>query len=212
MTCAELSERLDRYHAGVLPREEAEILEQHLLTCESCRSEFRFQRGLRAEVAALPRSLRPAGDLWSGIQARISSRRVRAENLPAPAWWQRRAFLAAAAIILMALASSATAFFMRQRAPTVVAADSGSSFRTTEAAYREAADELAAALERRRASLGAAQIAVIEHNLRIIDEAIRETQAALAEQPGNRKVVDLLWASYEKKIDLLQRAASSGES
>jgi hypothetical protein len=52
----------------------------------------------------------------------------------------------------------------------------------------------------------------VEHNLRIIDEAIRETQAALAEDPRNERVAQLLWASWEKKIDLLKRAAQHAES
>ncbi|MEO8200717.1 MAG: hypothetical protein ABI679_09375 [Gemmatimonadota bacterium] len=210
MTCTELSERLDRYHAGLLPTADAENLEQHLLSCEFCRAEFRFQRGLRAQAEALPRAISPARDLWDGISSRIT--RTRTVSEPRPAWWQRKPLLVAAAIALMALASGTTAAFLTNHDKTVSLESAGvTSFRMTEAAYRVAADELTSELARKRSRLTSAQIAVIEHNLRIIDEAIRETQAALALQPGNHNVADLLWASYEKKIDLLQRAASDVE-
>lgn len=213
MNCMDLFERLDAYHSGGLTRLEAEAWEQHLLSCEACRADFRFQRVLRAETAALPRGIAPPADLWHGIGQRIGAKQgaVLPDRPGARlAWWQRRNSLAAAAIILMAVTSGMTALLIqRGNLPTAIAT---TEFRTTEAAYRHAAEELAGALDSRRQSLGPAAVAVIEHNLRIIDEAIRETQAALAVDPRNQHVAELLWASYEKKIDLLERAAQSVES
>jgi hypothetical protein len=82
----------------------------------------------------------------------------------------------------------------------------------TEAAFQRAAEELTQTLEQRRNELSPTALAVVEQNLRIIDEAIRETQEALAVDPRNERVAELLWASWEKKIDLLKRAAQHAES
>jgi hypothetical protein len=111
-------------------------------------------------------------------------------------------------VLLVALTAAVTALLVRRPAPLP---DSG-GFSVTEAAYERAAEELAETLEYRRKDLSPTALAVIEHNLRIIDEAIRETQAALAADPRNQRVAELLWASWEKKIDLLERAAQHAES
>lgn len=212
MNCMEMFEQLEAYHAGTLARAQAEAVEQHLLTCDSCGADFRFQRTLRTELASLPRGISPPGSVWQGIEGRIGSRRNDAAISPGrPAWWQRKGMLAAAALILMTLSSAITAVVLRQDDP-VALASLGSDFQVTEATYREAAQELAQALELRRNDLSPTALAVIEQNLRIIDEAIRETQAALANDPRNQGVAGLLWATYEKKIDLLQRAAQHVES
>lgn len=205
MTCAELFERLEAYHAGTLPRLDSEAVEQHLLACDDCRADYRFQRSLKAEVAALPREISPPARVWQGIQGQIASGKNRATRT---GWWQRRSLLAAAAVVLMGLTSVVTAMLVRQPAPPA----SGGGFQVTEAAYVRAAEELAQTLELRRRDLSPTALAVVEHNLRIIDEAIRETQAALAEDPRNQRVAELLWASWEKKIDLLERAAQHAES
>jgi hypothetical protein len=214
MNCMELFENLEAYHSGTLSRDQAEAVEQHLLACEDCRADFRFQRTLRTETAALAREITPESDLWTGIQSRLGPPRgalTGRTQLEPPRWWQRKGFLAAAAVILMAMTSALTLLLVRPR-DSVIATDRGGDFRITEAAYQQAAAELAQTLETRRNELSPAALAVIEHNLRIIDEAIREAEAALAEDPRNQDVAGLLWATYEKKIDLLQRAAQHAES
>ena len=205
MNCTEMFELVERYHSGNLPRLESEAVEQHLLACDACRADFRFQRTLKSAVATLPREIRPPNRVWQGIEERMT----RGASRPgAVAWWQRRTTLAAAAVILMALTSAVTALLVR----TPGQPPAGEGYSVTEAAYRQAAEELAETLEFRRNDLSPTSLAVVEQNLRIIDEAIRETQAALAEDPRNERVAELLWASWEKKIDLLKRAAQHAES
>jgi len=205
MNCTEIFELTERYHSGNLPRLESEAVEQHLLSCDACRADFRFQRTLKSGVAELPRDIPPPDGAWRGIQQRIAPARTAAGR---PQWWQRRGALAAAALLLVTLTSAITALLVRQP-DRPAGAD---SFSVTQAAYERAAEELAATLEYRRKDLSPTALAVIEQNLRIIDEAIRETQAALATDPRNQRVAELLWASWEKKIDLLERAAQHAES
>jgi anti-sigma factor RsiW len=206
MNCTEMFELLERYHSGNLPRLESEAVEQHLLACDACRADFRFQRALRAEVAALQREIHPSDRVWLGIQGRIASAGLRSGARSG--WWQRWGTLAAAAVVLVALTSAVTAVLVRQPGPVAP----NRTFSVTEAAYEQAAEELAQTLELRRKDLSPTALAVVEQNLHIIDEAIRETQAALAEDPRNQRVAELLWASWEKKIDLLERAAQHAES
>ena len=208
MTCQDVIERLDAYHLGTLTRPEMEALEQHLLACRECGAEFRFQRSLRTEVAALPRSIAPGRELWSGIEGRIGGKEV---LRTAQGSARRRPWLLAAAAIGLIVASSATTAVLVRRSNPGKAVP-GVSVTLTEAAYRQAADELLNTLESRRAKMSPKTLDVVERNPRIIDEAIRETQTALASDPGNRAVTDLLWASYQKKIDLLQRVASDVQS
>jgi hypothetical protein len=47
----------------------------------------------------------------------------------------------------------------------------------------------------------------LERTLRVIDEAIAEARAALAADPSNRTLLDVLSANYEQKVELLRRAS-----
>lgn len=207
MTCYELFEKLERYHAGLLSQAEAEAVEQHLLGCDACAADFRFQRSLRTRTAGLAENIAPPHELWPGIRDRIRGD-TPAET--APRFWHRPRVLIAAAITLMALSSGLTALLTRS-GTLQPRADSG-DFQATEVGYRQAADELERTLQAHRKQLGEPAFKVIEQNLQIIDQAISESQTALASDPRNTRVAELLWASYEKKIDLLQRAAESVES
>jgi hypothetical protein len=207
MTCFELFEKLEPYHAGTLTRAESESVEQHLLGCDACAADFRFQRSLRTSTASLPENIAPPHELWPGIRDRI---RGEAPAECGPRFWQRPRLLIAAAIALMALSSGLTALMTRS-GNLQPRAGSG-DFHATEVGYRQAADELERTLQAHRKQLGEPVFKVIEQNIRIIDQAISESQAALASDPRNQRVAELLWASYEKKIDLLQRAAESVES
>jgi len=208
MTCLELFDYLDRYHAGTLSRLEAEAVEQHLLGCAECAADFRFQRSLKGKTAALANEIAPAHELWPGIRDQI--RGISTTVATARPAWLRTPWLIAATIVLMGLSSGVTALLTRTGN---LQPDGGSrDFQSTEVGYRQAADELLRTLQAHRKELGESAFRVIEQNLHIIDQAIQETQAALASDPRNQQVTELLWASYEKKIDLLQRAAHSVES
>lgn len=200
MNCPDAVERLDAYLARTLSAEDSAGLEQHLLACEACRGEFRFLRTLRSEASGLPSGFPPERDLWSGIAARLREHPAR----PAPVW-HRTWFLAAAAVVLVTLSSVVTAA-MLARGPAVPAG-AGSEISLTETAYRRAADDLWQVVQSRRDKLAPGTLEVIRHNLQIIDTAIEETEAALAKDPGNLVVANLLWATYERKLDFLRRAA-----
>ena len=51
-----------------------------------------------------------------------------------------------------------------------------------------------------------ATVRTVERALTVIDSAIAEARAALAADPANAALIDILSAHYERKVDLLQRA------
>lgn len=165
---------------------------------------------LRPLIEQLPRSIEPAHDLWPAIAARIEAQHSRPLRRSEPARPSRRrwaAALAAAAVIVVAAASSlATAWLLRDdRPPAAASAPAVGGQR--EAAYLRATAALAQELAVRRDELAPETIAVLDRNLAIIDRAIAESRAALAADPANGDLAELLWASYQRKVSFLEQAA-----
>ena len=48
--------------------------------------------------------------------------------------------------------------------------------------------------------------------MRVIDAAILEARQALAQDPSNRELMEILSTTYTQKIDLLERSAEMGRS
>lgn len=214
MTCREADTRIDAFLDGTLEPEERDALETHLRECDRCRRESAGLRALLDDAAILPRSREPGRDLWPEIRAEIRRRRaVALEPRRTHGPWVRRALLAAAAVALIVLSSTIT-WLLREPAegpaPHLGPAPNAAfpaDVRAWETQVVEATRELASALERNRESLAPETVTLLEENLRIIDDAIRESRAALAEDPGNAALGQMLWATYKQKLDLLQQAA-----
>ncbi len=216
MSHQEIKTRLDDYVDGLLLGEEQDEVEQHLAGCEDCREAVRFLRSLLVDAAALPRSIAPARDLWPDIADKIGEKRVvspdfERSNRRSP--WFGRGLLAAAAVVLIALSSAITTLLVRERS-LVTGQDSDrlrvpavlAEVQAFETEYSRAVEELSAVLHERREQLSPETVSVIEENLRIIDEAIRASRAALKADPGNQRSVHTILAMYKKKINLLERA------
>lgn len=73
--------------------------------------------------------------------------------------------------------------------------------------YDREITRLRAVLRQRRAQLDPETVKVIETSLRVIDEAIAQSRAALATDPASAFLRDRLDNSLEKKVDLLRTAA-----
>jgi hypothetical protein len=84
------------------------------------------------------------------------------------------------------------------------------SFRRAEGEYLRTIDELRSTLQVQRAVLKPETVATVEHSLSVVDLAIEEARQALLNDPSNQTLLDLLTASYERKLDLLRRAADLG--
>jgi hypothetical protein len=81
------------------------------------------------------------------------------------------------------------------------------SFAVAEGKYVITIEELKSAFHAQRSSLNPETVRTVEHSLAVIDSAIAEARDALLADPGNRTLVDLLSASYQRKLDLLRRTS-----
>jgi len=82
------------------------------------------------------------------------------------------------------------------------------AFRPAEREYQRAAGDLERLLREQRGRMAPATAAIVERNLRIIDQAIAESRAALLKDPNNRELAQSLYAVYDSKIETLQRAVT----
>ena len=236
MTHERTLELLDDFVGGELdPREEREV-RRHLMQCESCRAEEQALRALLDEAAALPDEIVPERDLWTDIAPRLQSRGSLDESAdtltevrvigPRPArplpWWM----LAAASIGLVVTTSFATLQLSgRGAGETVPAIESQqaqrpqgaaprntitalAAFRPAEAEYEKAISDLEIVLRTQRGRLAPQTAATLEANLRIIDQAIQESRAALAADPNSADLTHMLSDAYDTKLDVLRQAVS----
>ena len=210
--------RLNDYLDGELDaRAEAEVV-RHLADCVTCRVEVERLRAIVASAAELPDSIEPRRDLWSSIEARIDT----AGTVDLEAWrarprsalWNHRWELVAAATLLVLVASTGTLLLVRDQAreAPIAVTDTADTAPVRlvsvpgQADYVAAIQELDALLRQRAGQLDPATAEVVRVNMAIIDQAIREAQAALAADPANGDLNQAVSAAYKSKINLLRQA------
>lgn len=183
-------------------------------------------RTLARATAALPREIAPPPDVWNKIRDVIESDRGVDLGSRRGRWWQRPAVLAAAGVLLVAGSSIVTAIAMRSRAEgapekahvATIDAATGSSpqslaqFTALENDYIGTANRLTEILESEQTELAPETVVKLRESLRIIDAAILEARRALAQDPSNKTLMEMLSASYSQKVDLLRRTTEMGRS
>jgi anti-sigma factor RsiW len=218
MNCREVRALLNDLVDGTLKNKERRAVEGHLKGCVECRTSEAGLRALLARVGTLPRSIPPMRDPWQGIVSRITAGGVIEHDFAGRSrrWYPLGAVAAAAAVLIVAVSLVTAILVGRERAARVALAPErpGATSEVTpasleltqvQATFDAARQQLLAALEARKGSLSPQTLAVVEENLKIIDRAVGEMQAALARDPGNRELPTLLVTAYRQEIDLLQR-------
>lgn len=210
-------------------------IDAHLAGCETCRAVLADLTAVRNTATAW-RDVEstPPADLWPGIAARLTGPREVASaaaprevaSTPRVAWYQRRwsvglPELALAATVLAAVGGTllwprVTPSVPGVGAPAPIIAeadafDSGEAQVTpinfADAQYDAAVVDLERVLREQRDGLDPRTVVVLERNLRIIDDAIREAREALATDPANALLNAHLAGARQRKLDLLRRAA-----
>ena len=81
------------------------------------------------------------------------------------------------------------------------------STQTAEATYDREIERLRAIIEQRRSRLDPGTVAIIEYNLKVIDDAIMQSRTALAKDPASGFLSEQLNSALDKKLTLLRTAA-----
>lgn len=178
---------------------------------------------LDARLRELPPEVTPSRDLWPDIAARIAERAPTVAPVTRrPAWlWQ-----AAAAVVLIAGSSLFTATLLdrsrpvQQSAVPVAPAGGVAAPRAAVAMpaafgpaghldpeYVAARGQLTQMLDRRIAALPPAARAKLEFNLSEMQRAADEINAALAEQPGDQLLEELLLKTYQDELAVLSNVS-----
>ncbi len=191
--------------------------ERHRSECAACRTLWAELESISAEAARLP-LLTPSRDLWSGIEARISAAVPRASRR----FHSAQAFrLAIAATLLVTVSSGITWRLARSAAPAesvaVLPADGGdpaegalhlASLNASVSQMDREIAALQAIVAERRSELEPQTVAVLEANLRLIDQAIAESRAALDADPASQFLTSQFTRAYTSKLTLLRDAAT----
>jgi anti-sigma factor RsiW len=220
-THEEFEDRLSDYLDGELTDAEQRAVAAHLAQCATCRGTLRELEAVVERAAALPQT-GPATDLWDGIGRRLEP----AATPPAPAGgaW-RFTFslpqLAAASVALAVLSGWAAMQLTTRTGPppqTAAVAPAASpaardepqvvevSLDDTE--YDKAVADLRTAVENGRGTLDPATVAIIEENLKTINQAVDDARGALAADPANGFLSGYLVDTRRRQLDLLRHAAA----
>jgi anti-sigma factor RsiW len=191
---------LDAFADGSLSATEHAGVARHLAECPECRREVDQLRSLLVAARGLPRDIAPPPHLWAGIETRLGPmEKARPGRLPG----RYRVLLAAAAAAILMVTGGALATWWQGRAQPA-------AFAAERARYEEATAQLATALASSPTGLSEPARLVLERNLRIIDDAIREAEAVLDTEPENSALAGMVLARYEQRLELLRRAVAAG--
>jgi anti-sigma factor RsiW len=213
----EFTDKLSDYLDDELTPEERRLVDAHLSACTDCARTLRDLAEVAAAAASLP-VREPPRDLWNGIANRISA----APRAVAPS---RRRFaftlpqLAAAVVVLAALSGWVAVRLLPPASPppataTLQPASGGAAappfvpVSVADQQYDQAVADLQEALKRGRDRLDPETVAVLERNLRVIDEAVEDAQKALGADPANAFLGGYLVERRQRKLELLRTAAA----
>jgi anti-sigma factor RsiW len=219
MTHEVIRHLLDDYVTGDLSEDARGPVAEHVAGCEICRSEISSLERIISQASTLPTSIDPPPDAWAAIRSTIErdKQALSAETAPrTSSFWRKGYSVAAAAGVVAVLSSTATYFFVSNKLESRYDAASGASstratpgtlaaFTVEENNYLRTASILQDLLDQQQSALAPETVAQLKASLHTIDEAILEARGALARDPANKMLVDMLSANYRQKVDLLRR-------
>jgi hypothetical protein len=168
-------------------------------------TEMEREDELEALAGRLATGIRPERDLWPDVEAAISR--------PQRSRWTPRFAQAAAVILLVGASSGLTWLSTRDQVQVIEVVPRGvaveqASFGGRYAlgvGYQEAHRDLEARLETELARLSPEAREEVELNLAMIRGAIGQINEALAEEPDNPLLQELLLQTYKEELTLMQR-------
>ncbi len=179
------------------------------------RNQGRTDDPLMEAASRLPTDIRPQRDLWPDIEARLGTP---AEARPERRW--RLAGAIAAAVGLVTVSSLVTLWVTDRSEPVAVSRIQGPVAMTRPARsipgdarfgpdyllgpkYERARQALSEDLDSQLEALSPETRDVVEKNLEQIRQALAEINGALADDPGNVLLQQLLMAAYQDELTVL---------
>ena len=219
MTHEVIRHLLDDYVTGELTEDARGPVADHIAACEICRAEVESLKEILARAAELPKSVDPPAGAWLNIRAAIERDQsaIATEHSQSGRFWRQPYVLAAAVALVAVLSSGGTVLYMNSRdhdadSPRATATNQGSetpaslaAFTIEENTYLRNVAVLQDVLDQQEASLAPETVAQLRASLRTIDEAILEARNALARDPANKMLIEMLSGTYRQKVDLLRR-------
>jgi hypothetical protein len=187
----------------------------HLAHCAACAADVARVRQLMTRVREAPLPADTAGDLWPDIRARIEREKIVQLSSAAVHGAGRSMFRVpvfaaglAAAVILILIALPYVRIGKARLATSPTAAVTAEVRLVADSArlFAREATILLNELELRRAMIPPQRRTAIDHDLKVIDDAILELQRAIERDPNNPALRRMLASSYRQKIDVLKRA------
>jgi anti-sigma-K factor RskA len=220
MTHEVIRHLLDDYVTGELTEDARGPVASHIAACGICSAEVESLKGILARAADLPRSIDPPAEAWLNIRSAIERDKeaVTADHRTSENVWRRPYVLAAAVVLAAVLSSGGTALYLNSRgtgSSPVPATNPGNgatpatfvAFTIEENNYLRNVAVLQDLLDQQEASLAPETVAQLKASLRTIDEAILEARSALARDPANKTLIEMLSGTYRQKMDLMRRTA-----
>ena len=173
-------------------------------------NENEFDDKLMEAASRLATEAKPGRDLWPGIEAAISS------PAAGDGWAWKTVFAQAAAVVLLIGGSSGLTYLAvhGESDPTVpiervtalefepVSGSFGSHYNLGPD-FQDARNDLEAKLQEELNNLEPETRAEVEKNMAAIRDAITEINKALAREPDNTLLQDLLLSAYRKELALM---------
>lgn len=156
---------------------------------------------LEQVVQELPREIRPGRDLWPEIEDRIS---ISNRHSSREAHWWNSPILSAASLVIAA--SALTFALTRPGAMDDTALQGVASQATTatlDPGFLVNRKRLESQLKGRLAELSPEMQGVVRQNLASIRGSLREMSMALASDPDNADLQDLLLSTYEQELQVM---------
>jgi anti-sigma-K factor RskA len=220
MTHEVIRHLLDDYVTGELTEDARGSVADHIAACAICGAEVESLKAILARAADLPRSVDPPPEAWLNIRAAIERDKeaVAANRGTSERFWRRPYVLAAAVVLAAVLSSGGTALLLNSRSADssrVTASNTGSgatpatfvAFTIEENTYLRNVAVLQDILDPQESSLAPETVAQLKASLRTIDEAILEARSALARDPANKMLIEMLSGTYRQKMNLMRRTA-----
>jgi hypothetical protein len=210
-SCQEVQPRAGLFVDGELGAEERAVVARHLDECQACRGLVRDLERLRATARGLG-PINPPDHVWLEVagQIRLDAPPVQ-RDARRPARGALRSWLGLAAGLLLATLS---AYFLTRGTPPVEPAASRAPGGSVQAIaddllmatqlYQKAITELDTLAKSNNSALDPAIAALLQQNLAATDQAIAESQKALAGSPDSVPARESLIDALRRKVDVLQ--------